>query len=208
MAALCALVASAALSLLALAPAGALGATVTAPPSSADPGGGAQAPGATTAPAAKKSPPAAQRTAPAATTTAPAAKTTPPAAKTPAATTPPATTPAAPAAASTGATTTLTPSAAGTPGAQPTSTVPGSPPATGTTAPAKQAGKGGGVSGWAILAAVIGALIALACLVWAVFRFGAFEPHWLQSLRHSVAEAGYRASATWAEFTDWVRLGH
>jgi hypothetical protein len=75
------------------------------------------------------------------------------------------------------------------------------------TTPAKP-GKGGGVSGWAILAAAIGALLALACLVWAVFRFGGYEPHWLASARHSVAEAGYRASATWAEFTDWARLGH
>jgi hypothetical protein len=28
------------------------------------------------------------------------------------------------------------------------------------------------------------------------------------SLRHAMAEAGFRASATWAEFSDWVRLGH
>jgi hypothetical protein len=41
-----------------------------------------------------------------------------------------------------------------------------------------------------------------------VFRFGAFEPHWLLSARHSLAEAGFRASATWAEFTDWIKLGH
>jgi hypothetical protein len=36
----------------------------------------------------------------------------------------------------------------------------------------------------------------------------AFEPHWLLSLRHAMAEAGFRLSATWAEFSDWVRLGH
>jgi len=39
-------------------------------------------------------------------------------------------------------------------------------------------------------------------------RRRAFEPHWLLSLRHAMAEAGFRASATWAEFSDWVRLGH
>jgi hypothetical protein len=54
---------------------------------------------------------------------------------------------------------------------------------------------------------VLAALVALASLVWAVFRLGAFEPHWLLSARHSVAEAGYRTSSTWAEFRDWVRLG-
>ncbi len=59
-----------------------------------------------------------------------------------------------------------------------------------------------------MLAAAIGALFVLACLVWAVFRLGAYEPHWLASARHSAAEAAYRASATWAEFTDWARLGH
>ena len=117
-------------------------------------------------------------------------------------------------------TTTLQPAASGTPT---TSTVP--PIATGTTTPGAQVGGGlkvsttkttpatargsnEGVSDGAILAAALAALIALACLVWAVFRFGAFEPHWLLSLRHSLAEAGFRASATWAEFTDWIRLGH
>jgi hypothetical protein len=58
------------------------------------------------------------------------------------------------------------------------------------------------------VAAVIAALVALTCLVWAIFRFSAIEPHWLLSARHSLAEAGFRASATWAEFTDWLRLGH
>ena len=117
---------------------------------------------------------------------APAAST--PAATTPAATTPATSTPAAP------ATTTLTPSSAGTPAATVTVT--------------KTPAKSGGVSGWAILAAALGALLVLACAVWAVFRCGAYEPHWLASARHSVAEAGYRASETWAEFTDWARLGH
>jgi len=60
----------------------------------------------------------------------------------------------------------------------------------------------------AILAAVLGGLIALACLVWGAFRWSAVEPRWTLPLRHSVAEAGFRASAVWAEFTDWIRLGH
>jgi hypothetical protein len=60
----------------------------------------------------------------------------------------------------------------------------------------------------AIAVAVVAAVLVLACIGWALARRRAFEPHWLLSLRHSMAEAGYRASATWAEFTDWVRLGH
>jgi hypothetical protein len=88
-----------------------------------------------------------------------------------------------------------------------TTTAPGTTTAPSTTT-ATRAGKGGGgVSGGAILAAVIAALLALACLVWAVFRLGAFEPHWLLSARHSLGEAGFRAAATWDEFTDWIRLG-
>jgi len=97
----------------------------------------------------------------------------------------------------------------------PTTTLPAATsgtPAVGTQPPAhvnaKPGGKGGGVSTAAIVAAVLAALIALAALAWGVLRLGALEPHWLLSARHSLAEAGYRASATWAEFTDWIRLGH
>jgi hypothetical protein len=60
----------------------------------------------------------------------------------------------------------------------------------------------------AIAAVVVAAVLVLACLGWALARRRAFEPHWLLSLRHAMAEAGFRASATWAEFSDWVRLGH
>ena len=75
------------------------------------------------------------------------------------------------------------------------------------TTPARATGKGK-LSGGAILAAVIAALLALACLAWGIFRWTAIEPRWTQPLRHSMAEAGFRASAFWAEFTDWIRLGH
>jgi hypothetical protein len=60
----------------------------------------------------------------------------------------------------------------------------------------------------AIVLAAVAALLVLTCLGWALARRRAFEPHWLLSLRHAMAEAGFRASATWAEFTDWARLGH
>jgi len=59
----------------------------------------------------------------------------------------------------------------------------------------------------AIAVAAVAALLVLACLGWALARRRAFEPHWMLSLRHAMAEAGFRASATWAEFADWARLG-
>ncbi|HEX4435977.1 MAG TPA: hypothetical protein VH061_04200 [Solirubrobacteraceae bacterium] len=113
------------------------------------------------------------------------------------------TTPAAPAAGVTAPGATSTPGETTTPGA---TTVPGSH-VLGTPTTAKKSG-GGKLSDGAILAAILAGLIALACLVWGAFRITAFEPHWLLSTRHSVAEAGFRAAATWDEFTDWLRLGH
>ncbi|HTW42706.1 MAG TPA: hypothetical protein VMD79_10375 [Solirubrobacteraceae bacterium] len=62
-------------------------------------------------------------------------------------------------------------------------------------------------SSGAIALAAIGALVVLGCLAWAVSRLLTIEPRWLLSLRHASAEAGSRASATWAEFSDWARLG-
>jgi hypothetical protein len=64
-----------------------------------------------------------------------------------------------------------------------------------------------GVSTGAIVIAVVAALIALGCAVWGISRRRAFEPQWLLALRHSMAEAGTHASATWAEFADWLRIG-
>jgi len=63
------------------------------------------------------------------------------------------------------------------------------------------------LSGTAIVAAVIAALIAAGCLLWAIARISAFEPRWTLSLRHAIAEATFRASATWSELSDWARLG-
>jgi hypothetical protein len=66
----------------------------------------------------------------------------------------------------------------------------------------------GTISTGAIVIAVLAAVLLLACIGWALARRRAFEPRWMLSLRHAMAEAGFRASATWAEFSDWVRLGH
>ena len=56
-------------------------------------------------------------------------------------------------------------------------------------------------------------LIVLAAVLLGLRRLGAspsaraWEPRWLLALRHAIAEAGFRASATWREFGDWARLG-
>ncbi len=54
---------------------------------------------------------------------------------------------------------------------------------------------------------VLGALLALAGLGYGLSRWLAWDPSWAGSARHAVGEAGWRASATWSEFTDWLRLG-
>jgi hypothetical protein len=59
----------------------------------------------------------------------------------------------------------------------------------------------------ALIAAMVAAVLALGCALWALARLQAFEPRWTLSLRHTLAEAGFRASATWSEFADWARLG-
>ena len=43
----------------------------------------------------------------------------------------------------------------------------------------------------AVVLAAIAALLLLACAAWAFARSRAYEPHWLVSLRHAMAEAGY-----------------
>jgi hypothetical protein len=104
-------------------------------------------------------------------------------------TTPPATTPATSVpATSTPQASTPTPTKAGTP-------------------QAKKSNSDRPLSTGAIVIAALALLLLLGCIAWALARRRAFEPHWLLSLRHAMAEAGFRASATWSEFTDWARLG-
>lgn len=59
----------------------------------------------------------------------------------------------------------------------------------------------------AIVLVAIALVLLAAAAAWALARARAYEPRWLLSLRHAMAEAGYRMSATWAEFLDWARLG-
>jgi cobalamin biosynthesis Mg chelatase CobN len=54
---------------------------------------------------------------------------------------------------------------------------------------------------------VVAALLLMLLALWAFARWWAWEPRWLVRWRHATAEAGWRASAAWAEFTDWLRLG-
>jgi hypothetical protein len=58
-----------------------------------------------------------------------------------------------------------------------------------------------------LLLAVIGALLLAAALAIAAARWWAYDPPWLVRSRHATAEAGWRTSAAWAEFRDWLRIG-
>jgi hypothetical protein len=64
-----------------------------------------------------------------------------------------------------------------------------------------------GLSALALALAILGALLVLACIAWALGRWLALEPRWSVAFMHSLREAAYRASETWAEFGDWARLG-
>jgi hypothetical protein len=64
-----------------------------------------------------------------------------------------------------------------------------------------------GVPAPLVALAIIGALMALAALLYALARWWAWEPPWLVRARHAGAEASWRASGSWAEFVDWVRMG-
>ena len=58
-----------------------------------------------------------------------------------------------------------------------------------------------------ILLAILAALLAFSGLTFAVVRWFAWEPAWAVRLRHATGEAGWRASSTFSEFADFVRLG-
>jgi|SRR5215218_6817131 len=58
-----------------------------------------------------------------------------------------------------------------------------------------------------IALAILAGLLALGTLVFGAVRWRAWEPAWAERLRHAAGEAGWRASSTWSEFTDFVRFG-
>jgi hypothetical protein len=67
---------------------------------------------------------------------------------------------------------------------------------------------GSGLCAGAIAIVALAGLAVAACAIWGLARWQAFEPRWTHSLRHAISEAGLRASSTWSEFADWLRLGH
>ncbi len=58
-----------------------------------------------------------------------------------------------------------------------------------------------------LILAIVGALLALCAMTFGFARWFAWEPAWSVRMRHSAGEAGWRASSTFAEFADFVRLG-
>jgi cobalamin biosynthesis Mg chelatase CobN len=76
-----------------------------------------------------------------------------------------------------------------------------------TTAPAPTTQSTASHKGARLALIVVGALLVMLLALWAFARWWAWEPHWFARWRHATAEAGWRASAAWAEFTDWLRLG-
>jgi hypothetical protein len=58
-----------------------------------------------------------------------------------------------------------------------------------------------------ILLAILAGLLAFTGLAFAVIRWFAWEPAWAVRLRHATGEAGWRASSTFSEFADFVRMG-
>jgi hypothetical protein len=58
-----------------------------------------------------------------------------------------------------------------------------------------------------VLIAAIGLVLLLTAFAWGAARWWAWEPPWLVRWRHATAEAGWRTSAAYAEFKDWLRLG-
>ncbi|MCW3013111.1 MAG: hypothetical protein JWO02_203 [Solirubrobacterales bacterium] len=66
---------------------------------------------------------------------------------------------------------------------------------------------GSGLPAPLVALAFVALLAALVAAVLGAARWWAVDPQWMQRSRHATSEAGWRTSAAWAEFTDWLRLG-
>lgn len=56
-----------------------------------------------------------------------------------------------------------------------------------------------------IMLSLVAILALLILAVWGATRLTGAEPRWLAGLRHSFAEAGWRAAGTWTDFRDWLK---
>lgn len=99
-----------------------------------------------------------------------------------------------------------TPAPATTSAAPPTTTTSTTTTTTTAAAPAGGDSDDDGPPAWLVGVIVLGALAVLALVLWGLARMTAWEPRWLPAARHSLGEAGYRTSAGWAEFRDWLRF--
>ena len=58
-----------------------------------------------------------------------------------------------------------------------------------------------------VLIVLVAVALLGALLIWLASTFLALEPRWVTNGRRGFAEFGWRLSNTWAEFSDWLRLG-
>jgi hypothetical protein len=98
-----------------------------------------------------------------------------------------------------------TPSTVTTPSAPTTTAAPSPAPA--STTPAQPAASGGDRTPLVVALIGVGALLLLALGLWGLARSRGWDPAWVARMRHAWGEAGFRTTSTWAEFTDWLRLG-
>lgn len=115
----------------------------------------------------------------------------------------PATTPTTPTTPS--ETSAVTPPPATPPAATPPAT--GAPQQVTTTPSVQPAGTKRSTKPLVIGAIALGALLLLSLLLWGWARLRGWDPKWAARARHAWGEAGFRVTSTWAEFSDWLRLG-
>jgi hypothetical protein len=99
------------------------------------------------------------------------------------------------------------PETGATPGPPPTAQPPPSVSDTPIVQAAKQDRGSTTLPAVLVALAVLGVILAVGALAWAVSRWLAFDPRRVQRWRHAGREASYRASGVWADFADWARLG-
>jgi hypothetical protein len=105
-------------------------------------------------------------------------------------------------------TTTSTPAGAPRPGGAAAGATKGQAlKATSLAAPHGRASGTGQTSTAAIAVGAVVLVLLIAAALWALARSRVYDRPGLLSLRHAIAEAGYRMSATWSELADWARLG-